>query len=228
MNQASYKPVWSVRRPFKFAFGAVVALGVVAFGIQALLPLFRHEETLEEAAWNCLSAVESGDVRGVMRYLRKDEISLLELDYEKLDSLLNGFVRPRLQGFKPKGDPEITPGSILRIRRTYSHPDGREVSILLFLTETDDGPRLWYGISHLADLGIATYPTEGSKGVADPFGLFLYKLSKALPDLERLELRQVAEPADPQAITLKALTWREYARERIQDWERTEKRRWPH
>jgi hypothetical protein len=226
--------LWSVRRPFKIAFAVAVGVGVIVGGIYGIRKTFRTEESIEEAARNCLAAVERGDTRRVMSYFREEEIALLDLDYKKLDSLLNGFVLSRLKGFKPEGDCQVTVGTMTTlIIQTYVHPDGRAAGFVLNFVETSDGPKLWHGVLQIASAGIGTYPDpeeEIRKKLAPAWeeaGTFAYRLTKALPDLEALPLQKVAIPEGEERITLKALTWREFAREEQQRWERMAKQKWP-
>lgn len=227
-NARTRNSLLSARFPFKV--GLMLALG--ALGVVVILQLFRREETMEEAMRNCLAYIESGNVRGVMRYLREEEIAVLDLDYRKLDSLLNGFVRVRLQGFQPQGEPEVRTGAMSGqaiIRRGYRSADGRKTGFFLIFTQTDAGPKLQHGTTEIVAAGVATYPDDDFvKKVGSPSS-FPYKLFKALPDLERLELKQVAVPVyhEDKYTSFKALSWYEYAQYQRRLWEQAENRSWP-
>lgn len=222
------KQLWSVRRPFKTALWIVLGIGVIS-GVLQIIQRFRPVETIEEAARNCLEAVENGNTRHVLKYFREDEVDLLDLNFEKLDSFINGFLLPRLKGFKPEGDPTLMPGAVTTaILRDYIHPEGRRVTIFLNFVETPDGPKMWHGTMQLISPAVASYPVDEEVRKAwEHTGLFAYYLTKALPDLERLALKRVAIPEDPEGIKLIALTWREYAKREQLRWEREAKRKWP-
>lgn len=215
---------WSVRRPYKVG----LVLSLVLVGLVAALQILRKEETLEEAARNCIASLESGDTRRLFRYFREDEIAIVDLNYRKLDSLLNEFVRPRLRSFVPQDAPQIQIGAMgVRIERMYTHRDGRHVRVALHLTETPRGPRLLYGTFDIALAGLRTYPVEE---VVKKWGndiILPYRLFQALPDLERLALTKLALPEEGENDKLTALTWREFANEQRSEWEEREKRKWP-
>ncbi|MCL6623518.1 MAG: hypothetical protein K6T17_02735, partial [Fimbriimonadales bacterium] len=76
---------------------------------------------------------------------------------------------------------------------------------------------------------VGTYPDDDFVKKVGTTYSFPYKLFKALPDLERLELKQVAVPVyhEDGYTDFKALSWYEYAQYRRRLWEQQENRPWP-
>jgi hypothetical protein len=141
--------------------GSAIALVLCAV---FLYRLWNREPTLLEAATRSMSLLERGDARGLLAYVREGEKEVLELDEEKLDSLLRGYFLKRLSGFHVAGPDEITKYeavSSLGLSRPYRHDDGRELIVSVTVTPSDDGPKMLSCTSDILFAGLrAIWPRD--------------------------------------------------------------------
>jgi hypothetical protein len=178
-----------------------VGIGIaIALCAWLVYRLTTRTESLQHAAMRAMQAVESKDARLIMRYLRKDEAEILELNESKLKAFLEDFLWTSYSGFSP-----ITPYNFERfdfisgvnVSRTYQHPDGRQATILLTLAMSEEGPKLLHATSDLLFSGLCAHWPQGqkppwSRGIV----LNTSALRQALPLLEKLPLQAVAQPMD--------------------------------
>ncbi len=203
----------SIRRGYGICLAFCVAL-LGAFLLYRLLA--PREETPEEVAKKCVEYFEARNARGLLRYAMDVERDLLELDEEKIRTLLDR-VWESLEGFAPQGEIKVESygdGSAVAFR-VYTHPDGRESSFRLVVHPTEKGQRSVDLVFSLVGAFLAAGVPKEQRN-ADAVELFASVLHHRLPDLNRLPVRGVVLfRAD---YTFQMLTWSEWANEWTERW----------
>lgn len=119
--------------------GGVVLLAAIAI---FLIKLLFFKETLLQAATRILVGIESGNARVLMRYVSEEERKLAQLNTDKLQTILDKFVLPSMEGFKRLGEPKPIPSKghgILILYQAYQHSDGRKTERTITVAESEEG-----------------------------------------------------------------------------------------
>ncbi len=198
-----------------------MGVSLLLLGRVLLYRYLSYEESLEEAGRKCLHYIETGNARALFQYVSDKEKEMLDLDLAKFETFMQ-FIKSRLNGFSPKGEPKIIVSNELgyHFTRVYSHPDGRTTSLFLSVRPTDRGPKLIPATSYLIRSALYTYVPKERMG-EDAQKPLIYGLQKAMSDLKNLPIPGYFETRFPiEKPRLQVWSWEEYAQRLYKQWER--------
>jgi len=126
------RPIWT----------GVASIALIALAL-TLTRIFGHE-SLEHSATTIATAIDRTDAKTLFGYVHDNEKAEFHLTPEKLQSFMDGYVKPSFAGYAKSQAPHgmaFPQQGVYELDQIYSRPDGRRMTIAVTSEMTESGPK---------------------------------------------------------------------------------------